>query len=678
MSSILKWKANMLSEDDHPELSTFLTYQISRWLSDQLRTLTHDLWQAHEDTILILVDDETKKRLLHRRMEGAREARQAKQAQRAEMLKKRGERLAAFHVQPPPPLSPDQEPIPVTFLDSVVPDSHIGYDAAPATSAEFLRELNELASIPEHDTVNRNYTNFPMVLDFAFLLSSTSRAALRLARRFMPLPCPNTVYAYYKDHLKAAESSLTNIENLDDQITTFIKMNKLPEHAPVSVAVDAMAMSPDRSYLPAKDADYSFVIYGQPLDRKYRCLPLHVITARSGNATAEVRKIVDDVCERLSNRGLIVKYLCTDGDAGYNEYHRQFFAEWYPRFLDGGLPAVIAYISQHTKLPLGDFLHLWKLFCNRVKNHSVTLSPESLANFALSAESLETLLKLGDTLRDRSSIGKMRDSYPLRLFSLENCLKCLKANQSNELMYLLPWALQEEVLRNPALSRDQRLEKAVLGFQLLMHYYDLSCLPHVGGVTKRFSSGTTQVLAFADDCGWLRVLNTAVLLIEFITNGDENWSFSRLGTHCLENFFGLVRQSSRGDDRFTRAIRVIRQATVMVDVMDRRDLHPYVRGRDNVGGTIIGAGSATLSQGYVDLLCHSFIAYGSLHSEPPDPSVLIDHAGLIEILDGWCQNDNHHKNDPGRQADLGGSTTGHGIAARNHRRATPSKQRETI
>jgi hypothetical protein len=56
---------------------------------------------------------------------------------------------------------------------------------------------------------------------------------------------------------------------------------------------------------------------------------------------------------------------------------------------------------------------LWKLFCNRVKNHDATFSPDSLGAFSLSADGLQTLLKLGDTLRDRFSIGKTRDSDAL-------------------------------------------------------------------------------------------------------------------------------------------------------------------------------------------------------------------------------------------------------------------------
>jgi hypothetical protein len=141
-------------------------------------------------------------------------------------------------------------------------------------------------------------------------------------------------------------------------------------------------------------------------------------------------------------------------------------------------------------------------------------------------------------------------------------------------MYLLPWAREEEVLRNPSISREQRLEKAALSFQLLMHDFNLSCLPHDTGISQRFSSKTTLAVTFAEDAGWLRVLNTMLILIYFIISGDEDWSFSRLGTHCLETFFGLLRQSSRGDDRFPRAIGMIARTTVMMGVMHNLSLHP--------------------------------------------------------------------------------------------------------
>jgi hypothetical protein len=81
-----------------------------------------------------------------------------------------------------------------------------------------------------------------------------------------------------------------------------------------------------------------------------------------------------------------------------------------------------------------------------------------------------------------------------------------------------------------------------------MHYYRVSFVPYDIGITKQHSAKVTRCITFTDDCGRLCVMNTALVLIGFINEGKENWSFSRLGTHCLENFFGLARESAHGDD----------------------------------------------------------------------------------------------------------------------------------
>jgi hypothetical protein len=162
---------------------------------------------------------------------------------------------------------------PVTLLDEAMLDTDLDHNATAAIATQFLNEFNTRAKIRKHDTVNRRFDKFPTVLRFALLISPISRAALRLVTNFMPLPCPNTAYNHYLDKLKDAESALSNIEKLDDRIAIFMEKNQLPDHAPVSVARDAMTMTHYPSYLPGKNADHSFVIYGQPLDRNYRCFP---------------------------------------------------------------------------------------------------------------------------------------------------------------------------------------------------------------------------------------------------------------------------------------------------------------------------------------------------------------------------------------------------------------------
>jgi hypothetical protein len=130
-------------------------------------------------------------------------------------------------------------------------------------------------------------------------------------------------------------------------------------------------------------------------------------------------------------------------------------------------------------------------------------------------------------------------------------------------------------------------------------------------------------------------LNTALVLIGFINDGTENWSFSRLGIHYLDNFFGLVRQSAHGDDQFRRAIQIVTQSTVMVPVMDGLNVRPRIRGQDNLGDTIIGPGTTTFSSELVDTLVQSFLQLSPLHFDAHDPSQLLSRDELITILANW-------------------------------------------
>jgi hypothetical protein len=317
-------------------------------------------------------------------------------------------------------------------------------------------------------------------------------------------------------------------------------------------------------------------------------MPLHVIKAKSGSANETVQLGIDNVCWRLEERGFNVKYVCSDGDAGYNTRHAEFFDKWFPEFCANGLPAALLRIDGEKKIPVSDFLHLWKLWLARVKNHPLTLSPDSLDHL-LTGDDFQEILKLGSALKDKSSIGKMRDAYALQFFSMKNCLKCLQGEHLTQFMYLLPFTLQEDVIRNTDLSRTERLAKAVLSFRLLVHYFDLCCGKHYPGVHGRFCEKRGSVaVTFAEDAAWPRILNTSLALIQFILDADGHWSFSRLGSHCLENFFGFIRQNAKGDNRMTRALHIIAKTHMVCLVMNQRQITMKHRGRDNVGGVVIG------------------------------------------------------------------------------------------
>jgi hypothetical protein len=94
-------------------------------------------------------------------------------------------------------------------------------------------------------------------------------------------------------------------------------------------------------------------------------------------------------------------------------------------------------------------------------------------------------------------------------------------------------------------------------------------------------------VTFAEESVWPVLLNTALALIRFMLDAEEHWWFSRVGTHCLESFFGLVRCESLGDDRYVVASRVIAKTSFASSVMHNLNLSITHRWRDNVGGTVI-------------------------------------------------------------------------------------------
>jgi hypothetical protein len=51
---------------------------------------------------------------------------------------------------------------------------------------------------------------------------------------------------------------------------------------------------------------------------------------------------------------------------------------------------------------------------------------------------MESILQLEEALADKSPIGRIRDAHALKLFPLENALKCLDNDRSYAMPYLLP------------------------------------------------------------------------------------------------------------------------------------------------------------------------------------------------------------------------------------------------
>jgi hypothetical protein len=535
------------------ELVKLVSEFLYQSVADNIALLAEQLHSEHKDVIVNMLDLSKRRENRLRHLERMREAKVEKQNDRTERYKRAVENLAAWrtelaHQCVEEILEEAQEPVDPSELavsDDSVRESIYGptpgddfrfdlgpvrnpsYERNPEAREKYLQEVLELSQLPRTFEKLRRYADFPLSLRFAYLLSTVSDRALNIARFFLPLPGPSTVYRYFHQDVAEMGRQLTNEESITAQIDQFGRLNELNPETPVSVSIDAMATNSDGFTLPAADSQYAFVIYGQPLDRRKRCMPIHVINAPSGQATEKVQERLDMVCSNMAERGIRVKYVCSDGDPGYNTRHAHFFDTWFPEYAVGGLKAALERISKECNIPVSDFLHLWKQFLARMKNHPVTLSPDSLDHL-VTGKGLEEFLHLGPALEDKSAIGKMRDAYALQCFSLKNCLKCLEQDHMTEFLYLLPFTLQQVVVRNPRLTRYNRLAMAVLSFQLLVHYMELSFGDHLSSVTQRYNSRRTEALTFTENSVWPRDVNLSVLRIVCLSV-----LFARLCNVCL-------------------------------------------------------------------------------------------------------------------------------------------------
>jgi hypothetical protein len=102
--------------------------------------------------------------------------------------------------------------------------------------------------------------------------------------------------------------------------------------------------------------------------------------------------VIETVCDSLFRHGVNIKYVCADGDPGYNQRHSHFFLEWNPILIESNLAAVLGFLSEAKMIPVSDYLHLWKNYLNKIKNHPAIMSPDSF-EAVLGAENLESILQ---------------------------------------------------------------------------------------------------------------------------------------------------------------------------------------------------------------------------------------------------------------------------------------------
>ena len=187
---------------------------------------------------------------------------------------------------------------------------------------------------------------------------------------------------------------------------------------------------------------------------------IHIEPATKGCFDGHIMGLAQEIHRSYMDNGGNMWFVATDGDRFLNAQHDYVFESCIARYQNDFftlLNVLFDYVQDGNSIPIADPLHFGKNMRGKLLDHNVATIENGDRTVTTNAENLCLFLKLGDTLTDTSHIGRMRDYYVTRLFTLKNVSILLTKGQFHSALMLLPYACVYSVLYCSNLSLGARV-----------------------------------------------------------------------------------------------------------------------------------------------------------------------------------------------------------------------------
>jgi hypothetical protein len=181
----------------------------------------------------------------------------------------------------------------------------------------------------------------------------------------------------------------------------------------------------------------------------------------------------------------------------------------------------------------------------------------------------------------------MHDMFAVQLFSVDNLVTMCSANESAinlaEVEYMTPFVLWYAVVATGNLTRKVRLDLLQMVFRLFAKWYVIwSNLP-----AKKINDNTSATggrISFAvEGLDVIRYMNSVIFLYPAIRDIDDV-ALNRIGTHPVENYFGMIRLSSIYDHSWDRFVSAAAKGILSDEIRAATGLKSHSRRDFSVGG----------------------------------------------------------------------------------------------
>ena len=199
-------------------------------------------------------------------------------------------------------------------------------------------------------------------------------------------------------------------------------------------------------------------------------------------------------------------------------------------------------------------------------------------------ELLKIATGLQNNLEDRSTEGRMSDSYALELFSYDSFVALIAHSRFEAAFYIFPFVCLNEAVRNANLKRNERFIFLKMAFRVfLYHYQAAKNMPQFKMFPQKYSK-TALGTTFGELIFIKRCLSTTVAYGIALNLNIPLLGLHRIGTHCVEQNFGVMRMLQRDINTPQTGIKAAAKACIVQENNSILDIQTHVNTRENNGG----------------------------------------------------------------------------------------------
>lgn len=421
------------------------------------------------------------------------------------------------------------------------------------------------------------------------------------------LPSDDESDTDYKPMGKIKTSKIPMQSRSKTEITPQLEKDLIDEYVEEIISTE---LSDDSDYEESPSENpikYVFAILMLPFDPKLPKQVLRIIGSESSVITNEIMETMKDMIEVLRKNEIYADFISSDGDRGFDIEHRAVF-DRYEKMLDQPFLSLVEIVGQFKLWALSDFLHLLKIACSRLKKKPIVVTIiEGAIVTTKDVTIINEFLKIGEPLLDQSSAGKLKDSYPISLFTVANVGKLIECQDIEDALYILPYSLLLEALRNQIWDINTRLTMFNISFEIFSYcyinqYQDFEFPDNV----KENNKQACSFLSFSTKINIIRMLNTILGVSHTILEYDFV-SLERLATHLVECFFGNVRVNSCFKETYSDIINIIAKGILSSDFKNKLGLKTVKRTRLDNAGVKIGYIDGSVHLDYSENIVQSFL-----------------------------------------------------------------------